>query len=742
MTPQKLTVGTSLSEKDLQELKARLGRDPTPVEVAIAEALWSEHCSYRTTRGLLRSLPTEGRRVVLGPGYDAGVIEVGDGYVVSVHIESHNHPSAIDPYGGAATGVGGVVRDILTVGTRPIALLNSIRFGPVEVSAHSRWLLSNVVRGISDYGNSIGVPTVAGEVEFDPCFERNCLVDVACIGLGRIERLLVPRADRPGSLLLLIGNHTGRDGIRGAAFASRPLSGSEDDRYAVQVPDPFTEKLLIDAITELVDGGLVLAVKDLGAGGLATAVPEILHKGGTGGVLDLSAVHLREPDMTPIEVLLSESQERMLLVVERELIGEVLRVLERYEVPSSLIGEVTEGGRLRVLWRGEVLADAPVWALVDAPEAPPRGRGIGGEDDQKGAKVTAELTEPEDLEEVLLRMLASPNLCSKEWVYSQYDQEVGTRTVLRPGEGDAAVLALPNGKFLAVKLDGDPKKCALDPYLGAMNVVSECRRNLTCVGAETVAIVDHLQFGDPGDPEVYASLEMTVRAIADYCRATGIPVVGGKVSLYNSDSVTGRNIKPTPVIGGIGIVERPSMVTRVSFRRKGDPIVLVGSTCPELGGSEYAELIHGSAGGPVPPVDPDEDSRICSAVLHLISLGAVLAAHDSSRGGLGVALAEMSIGGGIGASIDLRRLRSDGPLRDDVALFSEGRSRIILEVREEDLRLCGRVLDRQGLPWSVIGRTGGRSLTVTRGRKELVDLSIGELRRAWSSLERLMGGWA
>ncbi|MEM2233636.1 MAG: phosphoribosylformylglycinamidine synthase subunit PurL [Nitrososphaerota archaeon] len=731
---------TTLTGSDLEELSRRLGRKPTLAEALIAEALWSEHCSYRTTRHLLKLLPTDGEKVLIGPGYDAGVIDVGDGYIVSVHIESHNHPSAVDPYGGAATGVGGVVRDILTVGTRPIALLNSLRFGRVESSGHSRWLLRNVVRGISDYGNSIGVPTVGGEVEFDDCYERNCLVDVMCVGLGRVENLLVPRADVPGSLILLVGNHTGRDGIRGASFASMPLSDAEDARSAVQVPDPFTEKLLMDAITELVEAKLLVAMKDLGAGGLATAVPELLYKGGTGGVLDLSAVHVREGDMTPYEVLISESQERMLLLVRREALEEVSGILRRYGLPYSVIGEVVADGRLRVLWRDEVLADAPVWALVEAPDAPVPAPEVSEVNWSDGVAETR-IEEPEDLEDVLLRLLSSPNVSSKAWVYSQYDQEVGCRTVLRPGEGDAAVLSLPNGKLLAVKLDGDPRKCGLDPYKGAMNVVSECWRNLVCVGAEIVAIVDHLQFGDPRDPRVYSSICYTVRGIADYCREAGIPVVGGKVSLYNSDAITGRSIKPSPVIGGLGIVRSASMVTRSSFREGGNPIVLIGTTTQELGGSEYAELIHGVSGGRVPDVSPREDSRIYSSVLQLISMGVVLSAHDCSRGGLGVTVSEMSIGSGIGATVDLRRVIGDGALREDVLLFSEGRSRIVLEVRRDRMGLIRRVLGSRGVPWSVIGRTGGRRLRIRSGRRELIDLTVGELRRAWSSLDRIMEGW-
>ncbi|MCS7143376.1 MAG: phosphoribosylformylglycinamidine synthase subunit PurL [Aigarchaeota archaeon] len=725
----------NLTPDEVRYARERLGREPTLIEWAMMNALWSEHCSYKSSRHLLKTLPTSGYRVVLGPGYDAGIVDVGEGWVVSVHIESHNHPSAIDPYGGAATGVGGVVRDILTVGTKPIAILNSLRFGDIMKSGHSRWLLKNVVKGISDYGNSIGIPTVAGEVEFDECFERNCLVDVACVGVAHKNSLLIPSAREVGSHILLVGNATGRDGIGGANLASKTLdSSSESERGAVQIPDPYMEKIIIDAIEELVEKGLLLAIKDLGAGGLATAIPELVHKSKMGAILDLSAVHLREGDMSSLEVLISESQERMLLVVSSENLEEVRSILEKYEVPNSLIGKVTPDGRIKVLWRGELIADAPVDVLVEAPPSQKESRRPQRRPD------SFTLPRVSNLEDAFVSLLSSPNVCSKRWVYEQYDQEVGARTVVRPGEADAAVMKLPNGKYLALKIDGDPKKCHVDPYMGAMNLLSESLRNLTCVGAEMTAIVDHLQFGDPNDPEVYWSFEEVVKGIRDYCVAAEIPIVGGKVSFYNSDSTTGKAIKPTPVICAVGLISDHRYITRSSFRKVGSPVVAVGITSDEVGGSEYLERVHGITGGAVPKVDVREDVRLSQSVLQAIYSGAVVSAHDCSRGGLGVALAEMCMTNGIGVKVDLSKLPTTGDHRADLRLFSEGRSRVLMEVDKSKLKDCERILRGAGVPYAIIGVTGGRRLEINLKQRELIDLSVSELREFYrDALSLYMG---
>ena len=517
-------LGLGLTAREMATVRKSLGREPNETEWSIIDAEWSEHSSYKSSRGLLKLFPTTGKRVVLGPGYDAGVVDVGDGYVATLHIESHNHPSAVDPYGGASTGIGGVLRDILSVASRPIALIDILRFGPIDKSGHSRWLLKNVVRGIADYGNCVGVPTVAGEIEFDESFERNCLVDVACVGLGRKEDLVLGEAKAPGDVLVLIGGSTGRDGIKGATFASKNLKAdAASERSSVQVPYPFMKKLLLDAILEIVaKHGKIRGMKDLGGGGLSTALSEVASKGGTGVDVELKRVKLREADMSPTEVMVSESQERMLLVLPSGAGGgkDVISVLDKYGVPHSVIGKVTASPKLTLRWDGKVVADLPSSLVTDAPliDWPYRKP-------RKGIK----LTEPSapgagpSIQEALVSLLSSPNVASKRWVYRQYDHEVGVRTVIRPGEADAAAMRLPTGKFLAIKGDGNSRQASIDPYQGAAGCVAEACRNVVAVGAEPIAMVDHLQSGDPSDPEVYWAFRENLRGMADYCKAVGLP---------------------------------------------------------------------------------------------------------------------------------------------------------------------------------------------------------------------------
>ncbi|GBC71609.1 Phosphoribosylformylglycinamidine synthase subunit PurL [Candidatus Calditenuaceae archaeon HR02] len=735
-------VAVTLTSEEREVVRKRLGREPNIIEWAVIEALWSEHCSYKSSRNILKMLPTEGVQVLVGPGFDAGLIDIGDGFVLSVHIESHNHPSAIDPYGGAATGIGGVVRDILSVGTRPVALLDSLRFGEIESSSHSRWLLRNVVKGIADYGNCIGVPTIAGELEFDQSFERNCLVDVMCIGAGRREEVVLPMATRPGCLVVLAGNTTGRDGILGASFASQSLDSDEEGkRSAVQIPDPFIEKLLIDALTEMFEQRLISAVKDLGGGGLATALSELAYKGGVGVDVDLSMVHRRETDMTPVEVLVSESQERMLLLVEGQKLERVSRMLEKYELQFSIIGRTVEERFVRLRWEGTLIAELPLSVLGDAPSVARASRRPEYLDTLRN---TPPPREPEDLNKVFLNLLASPNISSKSWVYEQYDYEVGVRTVVKPGDADAAIIKLPNGKLAAVKLDGDSKKCYIDPYRGAMWIVSENFRNLASSGAKPCAIVDHQQFGDPGKPDVYWCFKECVRGVADYCMAVGVPVVGGKVSFYNEDLVSGRAIKPSPVIGGIGLLSDEDMVTTLSLKRSGDYIVVLGVTTGELGGSEYYEYIHRICGGEVPLVDPLSDWQLIEAVLNLRRMGVLRAAHDVSKGGLAVSLAEMAVRGRIGLTAELSKLPVRGRvLRRDGLLFSEGGSRIVVEVDRERFREAEMALRRHSVPFAVIGETGGNEISIKMNGEQVINLTVGEVEERWHySLERLMEGYS
>ena len=605
----------NLTDEEIRYAVKKLGREPNEVEWAMLEAQWSEHCSYKSSKPLLRLLPSRCPRVLVGPGYDAGVINLGNGWVATLHIESHNHPSAIDPYGGAATGVGGVVRDILALGTRPIALLDPLRFGSLN-SSHSRWLFDNVVRGIGDYGNCIGVPTVGGELEFDQSFERNCLVDVVCLGLGRKNKLVFAEARHPGDSVYVVGGSTGRDGIRGASFASRTLSEKSDtERSAVQVPDPFIKKLIIEAVLEAVDAGLVQGMKDLGGGGLTCGLSEMAAKGGTGVEIDLDNLRTREPGMPPSEVMISESQERMILVVRAADEEKLTRILDKWELGYSRIGRVTRDGILLIRRGQEVIAKAPARFVAEAPLAARSSRKPAYLD---GLARAPEPPVPEDLNETLLALLSSPNICSREWIYRQYDFEVGIRTIIKPGQGDSAVLRLPNGKTLAITTDGNSKQAYLDPYWGTVGILSEAFSNLVASGAEPVAIVDHLQYGDPGNPEVYWTFKEAIHAMRDYLNAVRVPCVGGKVSFYNEDSENRTAIKPSPVISALGLRDARTPKIDSALQSEGDDLLIVGTVLPGLGGSEYYESVHGLVGGQVPRVNLRTERTIMRTITRIV----------------------------------------------------------------------------------------------------------------------------
>ena len=724
------TLQLTLTADEIRYARKHLGREPNNLEWAMIDAEWSEHCSYKSSKSVISQLPVTGPRVIIGPGYDSGVVDIGDDFVLTLHIESHNHPSAIDPYGGAATGIGGVVRDILCMGTTPIAFLDSLRFGDITKSDHSKWLLKNVVRGIADYGNCIGVPTVAGEVEFDESFERNCLVDVACLGVGRRGDLLLAQATNPGDSIYLIGGTTGRDGIHGATFASRTLAADADrDRSAVQIPDPFTKKLIIEATLEAAHRGVLRGCKDLGGGGLATGLSEIADKGHSGVDVYLDRIPIREPALTPTEVMISESQERMLLVVKKGSEDTLHEILEKYGVPFACIGDVTSKGAVRVQRAQEDLADLPTQFLANAPI-------IDRKKSTPKTLVQDNSSRPNtDLKQTVYHLLASPTITSKEWIYRQYDHEVGIRTIVKPGAADAAVLELPNGKFAAVKLDGNSKICQLDAYLGAASVLAEGCRNVTAVGAEPLAFLDHCQFGDPNDEQIFGAFSLTIKGLADFAKTVNVPCVGGKVSFYNQDAVNGRAIKSSPVIAVVGIIEKPEHITTMSFKSTGESIIVVGDTGPRLGGSEYCSLL-GQNYGPPPTLNFDLELRTLDAVLQMIREGAVTACHDCSKGGLAVALSEMAISGMSGADIDLRFL-SD--LQDDEILFSEANSRFILTCSTPSL-VVQKLKDRR-VPAYLVGKVGGTALNLTLPTQTL-RCDLEELRTAFcNSLERTMESW-
>ncbi len=1214
-----------LTEDEIREAKRMLGREPNNLELAMIDAEWSEHCSYKSSKPVLKQLPTKGPRVIIGPGYDAGVVDVGDGYVVTLHIESHNHPSAIDPYGGAATGIGGVLRDILCMGTRPIALLDSLRFGNIEESTHSRWLFKHVVRGISDYGNCIegkeyvyisnsgdfivqkfedlfnnfmnsnkvtvefaekdkvilkpkidlyalsydfkngktgfakvnrlyrrrvhklirikttmgrglnvtpdhpvvlfkdghviikparqimpgdqipilcdlpnsnledapltidiieelvihglvkeisvrpkgrsfkdykielipllkkigvksnvwcnyfkynymplsiyleveklskdipikradlllypkrgrinpipsnisvtrdlarligyylsegcqskdvdekgatsriiwtfkkdeteyinnicttldkmgirysvrqnslttmqirvsskilgfllqkvlkcgwdsysmriptlffkdsklledvligilrgdahvktgqnqstitlsystvsgtlfhqlllilqafgyvpecyisyhekstvplfnleihgaeylgkikdyfstpikgrirvrlqnyshpeyagyrhtkfdsfaivkvvrteeltgefdvynmevngtnlyvtstaiithncvGVPTVAGEVEFDDCFERNCLVDVVCLGLGKINDLVLAEAKHPNDSVILVGGSTGRDGIHGVTFASRVLTEkSDDERSAVQIPDPFMKKLIIEATLEAIATGHVRGLKDLGGGGLTCGLSEMADKGGCGIDLELSRVHLREKDLSPIEIMISESQERMVFIIEQGHEKEVCEIFDKYELPYSIIGKVTDSGKLIVKMNGSELASLPAKVVANAPII---YRKAVEPNYIKKIRIVEKPSLPSNLSSVLLKMLSCPSIASKSWVYEQYDHEVGIRTVVKPGQGDASVLRLPNGTFLAIKADGNSKHCYIDPYNGSAGCLSEACRNLVSVGAEPLAFVDHLQFGNPGNSEVFWTFKESVRGLADYSKAIGLPCIGGKVSFYNEDKVKNMAIKPSPVIAAIGRIEKQEWIITMNFKHYGNHIVILGETKSEMGGSEYYEYIHGLTGGIAPRIDFDKEKATMHAVLEAIRKGLVKTVHDVSKGGIAVALAEMCISGSIGASIDCTKIPAHD-LRIDELLFSETHSRFVIETDDANIDEFLSIMKKAGIAYNIIGKVGGDALKFNKNKEELMSIPLSDLKDSWlNSIPKFMG---
>ena len=670
-----------------------LGREPGDTELAMLSLMWSEHCAYKHSRKLLRRLPTEGPALLMGPGENAGVVDVGGGLGVAFKVESHNHPSAVEPFQGAATGVGGILRDIFAVGARPIAVLDSLRFGEVGDSERSRYLLEHAVAGIGHYGNSIGVPTVGGEIYFEAPYERNCLVNAMCLGLAPHERLIRAAAAGPGNVLMLLGALTGRDGIGGASVLASAELGDGDaaKRPSVQIGDPFAEKKLLECSLALLDSELLVSLQDLGAAGLTSSASEMAAKGGVGLDIDCSAVPLREPGMEPFEIMVSESQERMLCVVAPEHVAEVIAVCERWETLATVIGEVTDSGRMRILSAGEPVADLPVSILVDdcplydlAPAAPV---GI-----PLYPAPTATLTGSESPARTLLALLGCVNLASRRAVFQQYDPVVQSRTVRRPDEADAAVLTLATGEALAAAIDGNGRRVACDPRAGAAEAVYECAANLACVGAQPLGLTNCLNFGNPSKPHVAWQMVEAVEGIAQACATLGVPVVGGNVSLYN-EAPSGP-IYPTPVIGMVGRLPDPARAGRLGFAAAGDAIALVGDFHPSPVGSELAKLRGAELAGPLPEIDAaavrDAQDRVRSAVRS----GALHTAHDIAEGGIGVALAECCVAGEIGATVTLP---------DALDPFAEALGRAFVVSGPADALAS----------FTVIGRVGGDALELT-----------------------------
>lgn len=723
-----------LTRDEYQEIYRRLGRDPSPLELHLFGVMWSEHCGYKHSKLALRALPSEGPHLLQGPGENAGVMDIGDGWAVAFKMESHNHPSAVDPYNGAATGVGGIIRDVLSMGARPIALLDSLRFGRLE-DAKARRLASSVIAGIAGYGNCIGVPTVGGEILVDARYRGNPLVNVACLGLVCRDHLARARASGPGNLVMYAGARTGRDGIGGAAFASEELDerSEREDRSSVQIGDPFTGKLLIEATLEALAAGGVVALQDMGAAGLTCATSEMAARGGVGMAVNLDLVPLRESGMRADEILRSESQERMLLIVRPEGAERVAAVYRRWGLNAVVIGEIIAEPELRMTHEGTTVASLPPATLADAPALRP----AASEPLRLWDQWTLNTLPPEaDPAQALLSLLASPDIASKRSVYEQYDHSVQVRTVVPPGAADAAVLRLHElaPKGLALAVDGSGRLCALDPCRGARLAVAECAANLACVGAAPLGLTDCLNFGNPEDPEVSWTFRQAVSGIADACRAMRIPVVGGNVSFYN-ESADGP-IPPTPIIAMVGLVDDVSRAPTMAFRTEGDVIMLVGDPTADLAASSYLEVVHGMTRGRPRDVDFETHQRVLSVVRESIRRGILRSAHDCSEGGLAVALAECAIAGGIGAAVVL-----PGGVRRDTALFGEAPSRIVVSLSEDVAPQFFALAAEWDVPLTVLGRTGGTRLEISVAdapdRRLALKLTLAELAAAYESLSEV-----
>jgi phosphoribosylformylglycinamidine synthase len=690
-----------LTDREYELIVEHMEREPNEVELAVFSLMWSEHCAYKHSKALLRTLPTEGARVVMGPGENAGAVSLGGGLACAFKVESHNHPSAVEPFQGAATGVGGILRDVFAVGARPIAILDSLRFGEVGRSARSRYLLEQAVAGIGHYGNSIGVATVGGEIYFEDAYEQNCLVNAMCLGLIRQEDLIRSAAAGVGNVVLLFGARTGRDGIGGASvLASAELDELDAaKRPTVQIGDPFEEKKLLECSLELLERGLLVALQDLGAAGLTSSSAEMASKGEVGIDVDVRKVPLREADMEAFEIMISESQERMLCVVEPSRVDEVVAVCEKWLVNATAIGEVTATRRLRVFDDGALVGDMPVTALVDecpvydlAPVAPSVSM-------YPAPAPAPDL--PADPGGILLALLRSANLASRRWAFEQYDCLVGSRTVRRPEQADAAVLSLPSGSAIAVSIDGNGRRVACDPYRGAVEAVLECSANLACVGAEPLGLTNCLNFGNPEKPHVAWQLSRAVSGLADACRALSIPVVGGNVSLYNEAGA--GPIYPTPVVGLVGELPKAGRSGRLGFAAEGDVVAVIsaGSWAPAATGSELAKLRGETPFGELPHADLGELRALHAAVRQAVRAGALRSAHDVAEGGLAVALAEACLAGGLGATVDLSPLRPAG----EALLFGEGPGAFVVSGPEQSLRAFGGAATR-------IGVVGGSSLSI------------------------------
>jgi phosphoribosylformylglycinamidine synthase len=730
-----------LNDTEYAAVERLLGRAPTFTELGIFSALWSEHCAYKHSRPILRQFPTEGRYVLQGPGENAGVLRLPDGWAVAFKIESHNHPSAVEPYQGAATGAGGILRDVFTMGARPVAMLNSLRFGPLS-EPRNRYLFAGVVRGIGDYGNCVGIPTVGGEVDFAPGYSGNPLVNAMCVGLLKEKDLIRAAASGVGNVLIAMGSRTGRDGIHGAAFASEELTEkSEARRPQVQVGDPFTEKLLLEASLELIASGHIVAIQDMGAAGLTSSSAEMAARGGVGVEIDTALVPTRETGMTPYEILLSESQERMLVVARHDRVAQVAAIAEKWELTATPIGKVTADGLYRVKHGSHTVAEIPGKQLVeDCPVYRPDGiEGADAVARRKAKPKRADLP----VRDALLRLLDTPSLASKRWVYEQYDSTVQAGTVIGPG-GDAAVVLVPDAQFgLAVSTDCNSRYVLLDPFEGGKAAVAEAARNVACTGARPIGMTNCLNFGSPEKPAVFFQFREACRGMAEACKALETPVTGGNVSFYN-ESPTGA-VDPTPVVGMVGLIDDVRHAVGAHVHAAGDVIILLGTTTGHLGGSSYWAHVLDTVAGAPPPVDLQAERRLVDLLVALAARQLVASAHDLSDGGLGVALAEACIGGpyaehGFGAEVDLSAIQ--GTLSAAATLFGEDQGRVIVSARPAQRAAVLALAAEHMVLATVIGVVGAKDATLkVMLRTERFDLSVRELRATYdNAIPRRMAG--
>ncbi len=726
MIDKKILEEHNLTEEEYQRIVELIGREPNLTELGIFSLMWSEHCSYKSSKIHLKKLPTTGPHVIQGPGENAGVVDLGDDLAAVFKIESHNHPSFIEPYQGAATGVGGILRDIFTMGARPIALLDSLRFGPLD-QAGNRVIMEGVVSGISGYGNSIGVPTVGGEVYFHPCYSLNPLVNVFCLGLTHRDKIFYARAGQPGNPVLYVGAKTGRDGIHGATMASAEFDENlEKKRPNVQVGDPFKEKLLLEACLEAMEKGLIIGIQDMGAAGLTCSTTEMAAKSGTGIEINLDLVPQREEGMTPYEIMLSESQERMLLVTTEEQVHQVQAIFAKWDLDAVVIGRVIEGGHLKVWFKGELVVDVPVEAVVNL--CPVYQRPWQEPKERRTQILTGLPSLPADLNQVFRQVLASPTIADKEWVFRQYDHMVQINTVFLPG-ADAAVLRIKGTpRAIAITLDGNSSYCYFNPREGGKIAVAEACRNLACVGARPLGVTNCLNFGNPEKPEIMWEFKEVVEGMAEACRSFDLPITGGNVSFYNETE--GKPIYPTPVVGVVGLINDLQKAIHPGFKNQGDLIYLLGPLSEDLGASLYLREILGEEKGPTPTLDLETEKKIQEFCLEAIDKGLLHSAHDVSEGGMAVSLAESCFHSHqlLGVKIFL-----PPDHRPDIFLFNEGQSRLIVSLSPEKEAAFLRLGEAKQVPLIRLGEVAGHEIKIIQEDKTLIHLPVKEAYQLWKT---------